>query len=124
MTAQSLRCLGLHLEYTNWPLFKLNQGNRSENVQKKIVKIASILAPPGAIASILAPPGAFMSNFSIIITTIHSTKTSAYDQLVLALISSTVEPAMSSQPPMGGELVIPQNGILYANKPPMSSHLR
>ena len=30
---------------------------------------------------------------------------------------------MSSQPPMGGHLAIPQNGILYTNVPPMSSHL-
>ena len=42
---------------------------------------------------------------------------------------NTVEPVissatlMSSQPPMGGHLAIPQNDILYANEPPMSSHL-
>ena len=30
---------------------------------------------------------------------------------------------MSSQPPMGGHLAIPQNGILYTNEPPMGSHL-
>ena len=30
---------------------------------------------------------------------------------------------MSSQPPMGGNLVIPQNDILFTNEPPMSSHL-
>ena len=30
---------------------------------------------------------------------------------------------MSSQPPMGGHLAIPQNAILYTNEPPMSSHL-
>ena len=27
---------------------------------------------------------------------------------------------MSSQPPMGGHLAIPQNGILHRNEPPMS----
>ena len=31
---------------------------------------------------------------------------------------------MSSQPSMGGHLVIPQNDILYTNVPPMSNHLR
>ena len=31
---------------------------------------------------------------------------------------------MSSQPPMGGHLAIPQNGILYTNVPPLSSYLR
>ena len=31
---------------------------------------------------------------------------------------------MSSQPLMGGHLVIPQNDISDTNKPPMSSHLR
>ena len=31
---------------------------------------------------------------------------------------------MSSQPPMGGHLAIPQNDILYRNVSPMSSHLR
>ena len=30
---------------------------------------------------------------------------------------------MSSQPPMGGYLAIPQSGILYTNVPPISSHL-
>ena len=30
----------------------------------------------------------------------------------------------SYEPPMGGHLAIPQNGILYTNVPPMSSHLR
>ena len=30
---------------------------------------------------------------------------------------------MSSQPPMGGHVAIPQNDISYTNKPPMSSHL-
>ena len=30
---------------------------------------------------------------------------------------------MSSQSPMGGHVVIPQNDISYTNEPPMSSHL-
>ena len=31
---------------------------------------------------------------------------------------------MSSKPPMGGHLVIPQNDIFYTNEPPMGTHLR
>ena len=31
---------------------------------------------------------------------------------------------LSSQPPIGGHLDSLQNGILYTNSPPMSSHLR
>ena len=30
---------------------------------------------------------------------------------------------MSSQPPMGGHLAIPQSGISHTNEPPMSRHL-
>ena len=30
---------------------------------------------------------------------------------------------MSSQPPMGGHLAIPQNDISYTNEPHISSHL-
>ena len=38
-------------------------------------------------------------------------------------ITCTVEPAMISQPLMGGHLAILQNGISYTNESPMSSHL-
>ena len=34
-----------------------------------------------------------------------------------------MEPAMSSQPPMGDHLAISQNDILHTNELPMGSHL-